>query len=529
MKFKNCVFVLFIFGCLFKIKAQQLPVSYQLGEQYHDRYKYSNLLAISEDGHGGTILVRSYYTGMVLKPKGYFIEHYNKDLELIAEYNYKLKGPDFVNAFVKNGQLHMLLLEYNTKKESYDYVVHRSSITNYDFTQQTILCIPSKEVVTPLDHNYYDRKFSSLFTSSVFFNEAKTAFVISSQFRTEEGDKHFMYLFDTALNKLMEHDFSQEIEEKIYGFEHMVISPDQKQVYLIGKAFFRKKRFQTTDRRFQYELVQMSKNGLKTQHFDDVGKFSESLKPLLLGDKLLCVGFYADRKDNRYNGLAYFDIDPLKLTVNSKKYHPFSQQFMEDKYGRSEKLEVKNLIFKNLSVNSENDILYNAEEYFVTSGMQDGGAGTRIKIDRYHYNDIVSAKLTANGEMVWARNINKAEVTQGDGAYASYSSYAEGDNTYFVISTAAENPQLLTGERLIFKQGLGRNRNVFAICLDKKGQISYDKIIDDKEARLPLMVSMPLINKSEGKLLFYAKRGSRKQLVKVIIEPVVPSAVGSRK
>ncbi|SHI34549.1 hypothetical protein SAMN04487911_101184 [Arenibacter nanhaiticus] len=130
--------------------------------------------------------------------------------------------------------------------------------------------------------------------------------------------------------------------------------------------------------------------------------------------------------------------------------------------------------------------------------------------------------------MVWARNINKAQVTQGDGAYASYSSYAEGDNTYFVISTAAENPQLLTGQRLVFKQGLGRNRNVFAICLDKKGQISYDKIIDDKEARLPLMVSMPLINKSDGVLLFYAKRGSKKQLVKVIIGPAVQTEVGSR-
>ncbi|SHI34518.1 hypothetical protein SAMN04487911_101183 [Arenibacter nanhaiticus] len=372
MKFKNCVFVLFIFACLFKIKAQQLPVSYQLGEQYHDRYKYSKLLAISEDGHGGTILVRSYYTGMVLKPKGYFIEHYNKDLELIAEYNYKLKGPYFVNAFVNNGQLHMLLLEYNTKKESYDYVVHKSAINNFDFTQQTILSIPSKEVAIPLDHNYYDRKFSSLFTSSVFFNEAKTAFVISAQFKAEREEKHIIYLFDTSLNKLMERDFSREIEEKIYGFEHMVISADHERVYLVGKAFFRKKRFQTTDRRFQYELVQMSKNGLKTQFFDAAGKFSESLKPLLLDDKLLCVGFYADRKDNRYNGLAYFDIDPHELTVNTKKYHPFSQQFMEDKYGRSEKLEVKNLIFKNLSVNSENEILYNAEEYFVTSGMQDG-------------------------------------------------------------------------------------------------------------------------------------------------------------
>ena len=117
--------------------------------------------------------------------------------------------------------------------------------------------------------------------------------------------------------------------------------------------------------------------------------------------------------------------------------------------------------------------------------------------------------------MVWERNINKTEVTQGDGAFASYSSFVKDGNTYFFICTAAENPQLVNNERLIFKQGLSRNRNVFLIALDKEGKMEFEKIIDDKEARLPLMVSMPLKNPSEDNMLFYAKRGTKKQLVKV--------------
>ncbi len=95
------------------IYAQNMPISYDFGEKYDDRYKYSNLVSISEDGTGGTILVRSYYTGMILKPKGYFIEHYNEDLELVSEYNYKLKGPDFIEGYLKNGQLYLLFLDYN--------------------------------------------------------------------------------------------------------------------------------------------------------------------------------------------------------------------------------------------------------------------------------------------------------------------------------------------------------------------------------------------------------------------------------
>jgi len=227
------------------------------------------------------------------------------------------------------------------------------------------------------------------------------------------------------------------------------------------------------------------------------------------------VGFYSDRKDNRYNGLAYYDLDPVSLVINQKKYDPFSSQFMFDKFGKEDEKEVKNLVFKNVSFTEDNSLLFNAEEYFITSSIQNDGAGGRVQIERFHHNDIVSAKLDSKGNMIWARNINKAEVTQGDDAYASYTSYAKNGNTYFFICTAADNPQLLNNERLIFKQGLSRNRNVFVIRLDPQGKMSYEKIIDGQEARLPLMVSNPLVDKQQDELLFYAKRGNKKQLVKV--------------
>jgi hypothetical protein len=514
---KNLGWTALFFGFFFFAEAQEMPVTYSFGEKYNDRYKYSNLLEISDDGMGGSILVRSYYTGIILKPRGYYIEHYNKDLELISEYNYKLKDLDFVNAFVKNGQLNILLLEYNLGRGSYDYVVHRSPIDNFNFTEETILSIPSQQVNEPLDHNYYKRNFSSGFTTTAFLNEDKSAFAISTHFKIGRDEKHFVYLFNSGLNKLIEYDFSAEIEEKNYAFENMVTSKDVSQVYLVGKAFYKKKRFAATERKFQYELLKVAKNGAITQTFDDPGKFSEALKPIIVNDKLICIGFYADRKDNRYNGLAYFELDRNTLGVKAKKYNPFSQQFMEDKFGREEDTEIKNLVFKNVSVTKDNSILFNAEEYFVTSSVQQDPTGSRVKIERFHYNDIVSAKLSSEGDIIWARNINKSEVTQGDGAYASYSSFANGENTYYLISTASENPQLLSGERLIFRQGLSRNRNVFMIQLDKDGKISYEKVIDDHEARLPLMVSMPLIDREKNNMLYYAKRGSKKQLVKVEI------------
>ncbi len=151
--------------------SQEFPISFELGEKYPDRYKYSNLLTIADDGTGGTILVRAYFAGLILQPKGYLVEHYDKDLKLIDEYNYKLKGHDFVNGYVKNGQLYLLFLDYNLETLSYEYTIHRTPISDYRFTTETLLTIASDAVGNPLDRNYYNRNFSKGFTTAFLFDD----------------------------------------------------------------------------------------------------------------------------------------------------------------------------------------------------------------------------------------------------------------------------------------------------------------------------------------------------------------------
>ncbi len=512
MKFK---FYLLFFLAFAMSYGQDLPVDYSIGEKYPDRYKYSNLVSISDDGYGGSILVRSYYTGMILKPKGYFIEHYDADLKLVEEYNLKLKGPEYINGYVANGLLYMLFLEYNELSGSYDYLVYKSPITDFQFSVDKILSISSIEVENPYDHNYYNRDFNRGFTTTALFDEGGSGFVISANFKRGKTKKHFIYLFNSSLKKVFERDFSEAIEDKNYAFEGLAISPEKPEVFIVAKAYFTKKRFKAEERKFQYELIKADSKGYSTKIFDSEGKYSEALNPILKGSALYCVGFYANRKDNRYNGVSFFKLSPTTLDIEIAKYNPFSNQFMKDKFGKENAEQVKNLVFKNVSFTDDNSILFNAEEYFMTTSLQANSSGGRLRVERFHYNDIVSVKLDSSGDLVWARNINKSEVTQGDGAYASYSSICNNNDTFFFISTAAENPQLLNNERLIFKQGLSRNRNVFVIHLSEEGVMRYEKIIDDKEARLPLMVSKPLRNTDQGSLLFYAKRGSKKQLVNV--------------
>jgi len=513
---KTIFFILMLIG-VWATYAQESDIAYTLGETRNDQHRYSNLLSIAADGNGGTVVVRSYFSGIVLKPKGYLVEHYNADMELLSEYNYKLKDSNFVEAYVKNGQVYLLFLEYNYTKLAYEYQVHRSPFTEFNFTKEILLFIESDIVEEPLDRNYYNRNFSSGFTTSVLFNDEKSAFAITTHFKKRKEDKHVIHVFDASLRKLMEHDFSAEVEEKNYAFENIVFSEDLSNAYLVGKAYFKKKRFNAKERKFQYELVRISASDKSIQAFDTPDKFPEALKPVFKGNELLCIGFYADRKDNRFNGIAYYKMEPRTLAIVTEKFNPFSEQFMMDKFGREEEREITDLVFKGMDITNDGHILFNAEEYFTSSSVQSNSSGGRLMITRYHYNDIVSVKLDPDGDMVWARNINKTEVTQGDGAYTSYSSYTKGNNTYFFISTASENPQQMSAERIMFKQGLSRNRNIFLIKLDENGHMNFRKAIDNKEVRLPLMVSRPLKDSTKDELIFYAKRGGKKQLIQVAL------------
>lgn len=495
--------------------GQEMPLDYHFGDKYKDRYKYSNLLSFSETVSSDKILVRGYYSGLLVRPKGYLIERYSPDLKLVDEYNYKYKNGDFVHGFVANDQIYLLFLEYNAETLSYEYNVHQSPIGAYNFTVKNLLSLKADYVEQPIDKNYYNRSFKSGFTTTVLSDPDSRVFAISILQSQKKELQHRILVYNNRLDQIMDADFSSQSEEKNFAFEELAVSPDLSSVYLVGKAYFRKRRFKAEERKFQYELLRLHQGGIKTQVFDVPGKFSEAVKPMWNKNRLVCAGFYADRKDNRYNGLEYLVLDPEHLSVLQRKYNPFSEQFMIDKFGQETEKVVKNLVFKGAHFTADGSLLFNAEEFFMTESMQANASGGRVRIQRFHHNDIVSAKLDSEGNLIWARNINKTEVTQGDGAYTSYSSYTKDGQTYFFVCLATEQPQLIGNDRLIFKQGFSRNRNVFVIRLDSEGSLSYEKIIDSDQARLPLMVSMPFVDMESDRLLFYAKQGSRKQLVAI--------------
>lgn len=516
---KKCIIILCLSLCTNLFYAQEIPNSIIKSAIFKDEYKHSFISLVEDDGNNGVFIVRSYQGGVFSSGAGYYFEHYDSNLKLIKEFEYEMKRSDFekygsILGVIMNGdEVSLIDFVYNSKEKAFVCSALTSSIKNFKFAKKELFRIDSEDVMK--SQWFGGNQFDGDTGTNFIINEDKTAFAITIDIKDKDTETHKVFLFDNKLNKKIEHDFKRDVKDKKFKYENIDVSKDGNNLYLLGKVFTEEKKKKKEGGKYQYELTRISKEGQVTQVFDTDEHFSGSLKTIVFQDKLTCIGFYSDRKDYRYKGISYFELDPISLAIRKSKYNPFTEQFMIDKYGKSKDKELKNLSFRGVLITEQNEIVFNAEEYYVTTHYHmnpNGGGGYTTYV--YHYDDIVSAKMANDGSIIWARNINKRQSTGGDDSYISYTSTIKGNDTYFFINTG-EKVKKLSNDRIQFGQTSTKKSNLNVIRISPDGNFDFQEILDDKESEVPFMVSDGAISKNS--VYFIGRKGKKKQLLKVTL------------
>jgi hypothetical protein len=351
-------------------------------------------------------------------------------------------------------------------------------------------------------------------------NDKKTAFMISVNTNTSgsENEMNKMYVYDMNLNLKIEHHFERDIKARKFFYNSIEISEDGLTAYVLGRLKTEGSRKKEEGGRYEYELTRITNSGSQAISFDTDQHYAISLKTIIKGNAIACVGFYSDKEDNRYKGLCYFDIDPATMEIKNSKFNPFTEQFMIDKYGKNKDKELKTLEFKEVYVNDKNEIIFNAEETYITRSYGTSmGAGTGSTIESYHYDDIISAKLADNGDLVWARNINKRQEVDDlfePIAFISYTSIIKGDETYFFINTG-DKVRYLRNDRVEFGQASRKNSNLNVIRINKDGDFDFKEVLNNEDNEVPFMTLNGA--KSGNSIYFMGRSGKKKQLLKLSI------------
>lgn len=502
--------------------AQNIPFQIQKSEIFTDTHKKSDLAFSESDGEGGLILIRVLNGSLIPIPKAYIIEHYNSDFKLLTEYEYKINmTEEFVGLFIKEKKINIIERVYDRKGKIMNYNCLSSNIDNFAFSTKK-LC--SEEIEIKMFQTISPNTADTMFEPIISFNEDKSAFAIIHEVKNKEAETYKFFVFDSDLNQKFVQQFSSEVKDSKYRFENIALSKDGNALYLLGKVLIEQNKDKGGD--YHYEISRISTDAIVTQIIDTQEHYIRSLKTIFLDGKVACVSFYSDRNDSRYKGLCYIALDPTTLKINQSKYNPFTEQFLEDKYGKVKDKELKFLVIKGFFVSQNNEIILNAEETYRTTNSNYGGMnginGMQTSYE-YHYDDIVSVKLNNQGDLIWARNINKKQSTS-DGislfnatyssGYLSYTSILSADYNYFFIN-AGEKVKEISNDRIQFKQTSKNHSNINVIRINKEGDFDYQELVDDTENEMPFMVSEGIPNGNS--ILFIGRKGKEKQLLKVTL------------
>lgn len=512
----------------FNVSSQEIPTTLVKSEVFKDEYKYSSVVLVEDDGKDGILIVRSYQGGVFSSGSGYYFEHYDSNMKLIKEYEYERvqkkadkKSVGTILGIILDGDnIRLIDYAYNKTDKVFICSALSSNINDFNFTSQELFRVNSEEIqrgpiVSFMGIGSGARNYDGDAGANMIINEDRTAFAITIDIKDKTAETHKLFLFDKSLNKKIDHTFKREIKDRKFTYENIDVSKDGNTLYILGKVYTDEKKKKKEGGKYQFELTRITKDSEKTQVFDTEEHFSSSLKTIIFEGRITCIGFYSDRKDNRYKGISYFELDPTTLAIKKSKFNPFTEQFIIDKYGKDKDKELKFLSFRKILITPSNDIVFNAEEFYITTtyisnGMNGGGRTQTI----YHYDDIVSAKINASGDIVWARNINKRQATTGDESYISYTSTLKDNDTYFFINTG-EKVKKLKNDRIQFGQASTKKSNLNVIRINPNGDFDYKEILDDKDNEVPFMVSDGAL--TGNSVIFIGRKGKKKQLLKITL------------
>ena len=277
-------------------------------------------------------------------------------------------------------------------------------------------------------------------SGKVVMSKNDNYFVINFDINNKDKETHKIFVYNNNFEKVFEQRIEKNIKDKYFDCNSIDIDDENGTVYFLGKSFENKSRRTKKKGKanYHFELFKVDAKGLKNISFKHADKFISSLELVKTNNRLACVGFYGKKDESKINGACLFNLNPESLKMETTKFNPFTETFLTDKYGnskrkkkKSKKKGLKNIDFKSVFVLDNGDININAEEYSITTHSQMTSGGGMRTYTVYHFDDIISLKMNKDGDLLWARNINKRQVGL---ANSSYTSIPVGDDSYFFIN-----------------------------------------------------------------------------------------------
>ncbi|WP_111309462.1 hypothetical protein [Confluentibacter sediminis] len=319
-------------------------------------------------------------------------------------------------------------------------------------------------------------------------NKRQTAFAMSpnGQYFTiltddikKNASSYTVHVYNSKDLVLLYEKKYQENTEKFYEPNDVYID-DSATVYTLGKLFL-EGRSEKKENKNNYnfilnKLTQTSINTLSLNFNDNT-----HIRSLVISgqeDKIRLLGFYSQKNVSNIKGLILFDVNAELMEILQTKSHNLPEKVYNDLYStavadKKKDKELSNFYVDHVLKDSFGNTYLLAEEYFVTSVYVSMGMNGGYWQTVYHYDDVLAIKLNKEGELEWGRSIFKRATAP------SYNAFIKDEQLHVVLNSGKNLIEKEDG-RVKVSKGLFESSSLYDIVYNSEGDVSYDKIQDNK-------------------------------------------------
>lgn len=504
--------------------AQLDTLKVSVSEIFNDQKFKTSLLFAKEDSNGDIFTVRNYYSS-ISNPKGYYIEHFNKDLKLLKRTTVEVNRNEIKGLFLTEDSVILLQFQYNYKAKKYVFATLTSSKDDFNFAEKEIYSI-ERNRLDKYDHfgirsepefNLHRQNHLGDFVESENGN-----FITLNLFtKSNEGSALLVITFNKNFEKIYEYQFENVISLKETATKNLPLEYQNMVLDNNGTVYFLGRVFNTSDKNLErnnapnyYFVLFKADADSKTQKFIPIesNNIIRSLQLATKGDKLAAVGLYTDMigssfsftSGNRYDGAVLFNLDKTSLNKLKESFQPFSEEFMIEKYGKVKGKINSFLSYRSIFMLDNGDLIINVEEFEMYISDDNVNA-------RRIYKDIMGFRLSNNGDLTWAKNINKKQDDWDleNIPFLSYTATIKNDVAYYFVN-AASDLKLLKNNQIELREG----PRLYALKIYPTGLFRYDKVLNPEIFNAQLQVRFGILL-NEMDMLFEAESNDKPMLVKL--------------
>ena len=444
--------------------------------QWGDRQKApsnTELAKIIDAGTWGAYLFR-YRRGRSLSAEKYFIETYNREMDMVARFEFELPGgdgTDLEDIISLRGQLYLLLSQPDATGEISRLLMRPFSPRGQVIGQD----IPLADI--PSDEKYRRRQFD------LEFNRDSSYFLIYNQLPGErEGPERFsLRVFDDAMQLQWQRDVELPFADEGFSVRSYQIDPEGN-VYLLGRHQPGKDDLGTKPVHFVYAYT---RNGQQqTQYELDIAdaQLNQMLLRIAGNGDIVCAGFYGIMGQRTNLGICHMRFNPMTQEASRVDLLPFTDEFLSESTDEASRKQVSASQYyqlRDLTLRSDEGIVLVAEQYFRSNSAvnMQYGVGTNAI---FHYNDIMVANIAPDGTYTWLRRIPKQQMTANDnGRHSSFAQATVQDRFLFLYNDHPDNFRTDRRRRGSFEE----QNEVLAITeIRRSGEMATQPLFFNKDA-----------------------------------------------